>query len=86
MSDIRRKTDIQWFKETYGDIVRTIRIVADEETRKSRGFQFTPGIDDVASECGLDDYVDWDLLINNGEGRPQLEEQLASILGLLSHL
>lgn len=43
-------------------------------------------MDDVTSECDLDDYTDWDLVINNGKGRQQLEEQLGSILGLLSHL
>ncbi|CAG9116854.1 unnamed protein product [Plutella xylostella] len=86
VSDIRRKTDILWFKENYGDLIRSIRISADLETRKKRGFQFTSGVDDVTSECDLDDYTDWDLVINNGKGRQQLEEQLGSILGLLSHL
>lgn len=86
VSDIRRKNDIRWFKETYGDLIRTIRITADEETRKKRGFVFKSGVDDVASECGLDDYMEWDLVIDNGEGRQKLEEQLGSILGLLSKL
>ncbi|XP_013183683.1 phosphomevalonate kinase [Amyelois transitella] len=86
VSDIRRKTDIRWFKETYGDIIRTIRIEADETTRVLRGYQFQPGVDDFPSECDLDDYYYWDLLINNGRERQQLQEQLASILGLLSHL
>lgn len=86
VSDIRRKTDINWFKETYGPLVKTIRIVADEETRKHRGFIFKPGVDDVASECDLDDYIEWDLLIDNGEGKDNLKEHLNSILGLLSKL
>ncbi|CAH0399511.1 unnamed protein product [Chilo suppressalis] len=82
VSDIRRKTDICWFKETYKDLVKTIRIVADEETRKSRGFQYKDGIDNVASECDLDDYGDWDLVINNGEGKPTLQKQMESIMEL----
>lgn len=86
VSDIRRKTDVQWFKETYGDIVYTIRITADEQTRIDRGFKFVKGIDDLASECDLDDFDAWNLQINNGAGRLQLEQQLGSILELLSHL
>lgn len=86
MSDIRRKTDISWFKETYGDVIRTIRITADEETRRKRGFQFKSGIDDVASECGLDDYTEWDLVMDNSDGKEKLEDQLGRIIGLLSKL
>lgn len=40
----------------------------------------------MASECDLDDFMEWDLVIDNGRNRQQLEEQLGSILGLLSHL
>ncbi|XP_059056159.1 phosphomevalonate kinase isoform X2 [Achroia grisella] len=86
VSDIRRKTDIQWFKETYQDLIKTIKISADENTRKSRGYQFKSGVDDAASECDLDDYIDWDLVINNGEGSQPIDEQLVSIMSLLSHL
>ncbi|XP_026749899.2 phosphomevalonate kinase [Galleria mellonella] len=84
VSDIRRKTDIQWFKETYKDIIKTIRICADDDTRRARGYQFKSGVDDVASECDLDDYTEWDLVINNGEGRQPLKEQLSSIISLIS--
>ncbi|KAM3965608.1 LOW QUALITY PROTEIN: phosphomevalonate kinase [Aphomia sociella] len=86
VSDIRRKTDIRWFKENYANLIKTIRIYADEETRKVRGFLFQSGVDDMASECDLDDYTKWDLEINNGEGRQPLTEQLDSIMALLSHL
>ncbi|PZC85250.1 hypothetical protein B5X24_HaOG202435 [Helicoverpa armigera] len=86
VSDIRRKTDICWFKEKYGDQIRTIRIIADEDTRKKRGFQFKSGVDDVASECNLDDYSDWDLVIDNSDGKQEVKDQLSSILGLLSGL
>ncbi|XP_030020133.2 phosphomevalonate kinase [Manduca sexta] len=84
ISDIRRKTDIQWFKETYGNLIRNIRIFADEETRKARGFKFQVGVDDAMSECDLDDFHDWDLIINNGEGRHSLEAQLDSIMKLVN--
>ncbi|KOB78431.1 Phosphomevalonate kinase [Operophtera brumata] len=86
VSDVRRKTDIRWFKETYIDLIRTIRISADDDTRIFRGYVFRAGVDDVMSECDLDDYTEWDLAISNGQGSPLLEEQLGSILGLLAHL
>ncbi|XP_039758723.1 phosphomevalonate kinase isoform X1 [Pararge aegeria] len=83
VSDIRRTTDIQWFKETYGELVKTIRLTADEDTRIERGFQFKCGVDDVASECGLDNYNEWNLVINNGKGKQSLEEQLSRIAELI---
>ncbi|XP_031332641.1 phosphomevalonate kinase isoform X2 [Photinus pyralis] len=43
VSDIRRKTDIKWFKATYGGQIRTVRISATEQTRVNRGFVFTKG-------------------------------------------
>lgn len=33
--------------------------------RIARGWKFQSGVDDVESECGLDDYTDWDLKIMN---------------------
>ncbi|CAK1542098.1 unnamed protein product [Leptosia nina] len=80
VSDIRRKTDVRWFKETYGNHIRTIRLIADEETRIERGYQFKPGVDDVASECDLDDYEEWDLIINNGKDGEPLEKQIEQVL------
>ncbi|KAJ0175185.1 hypothetical protein K1T71_009326 [Dendrolimus kikuchii] len=86
VSDIRRKTDVRWFKENYGDLIKTIKIIADEDTRKQRGYQFKPGVDDVTSECDLDDYTDWGLIINNGQDRLPVEEQLRTILNLIPDL
>lgn len=77
---------MKWFKETYGEVIRTIRLIADEQTRIERGFQFKPGVDDVASECGLDNYNDWDLVINNGKDRQTLDEQLNRIMALIPSL
>ncbi|XP_068622614.1 phosphomevalonate kinase [Battus philenor] len=86
VSDIRRKTDIRWFRETYGDLLKLIRITADEETRKNRGFIFQSGVDDVASECDLDDFLDWDLIIDNGEHGKSLEDQTSSVLALIQNI
>ncbi|XP_053964895.1 phosphomevalonate kinase [Anastrepha ludens] len=65
VSDIRRKSDINYFRETYGPLVFTIRINAKDEIRTERGWMFTSGIDDVVSECDLDDYQQWDLVLEN---------------------
>ncbi|XP_026493405.2 phosphomevalonate kinase [Vanessa tameamea] len=86
VSDIRRQTDIQWFKENYGHLIKTIRLKADEETRKERGFKFKSGVDDVVSECGLDDYSEWDLIIDNGKNRKTLDKQLSSVMALINSL
>lgn len=43
VSDARRKTDIQFFKEYYPDVVKFVRISASENTRQQRGFVFTTG-------------------------------------------
>lgn len=74
---------MQWFKETYGDLIKTVRLVADEETRKERGFQFKSGVDDTASECDLDDYNEWDLVIENGKDNKSIGDLIKSIMVLL---
>lgn len=43
ISDVRRKTDIKWFIENFGDACRTVRIVCPEEVRRKRGWIYTPG-------------------------------------------
>lgn len=86
VSDIRRKTDIKWFKEQYKNSIKTVRITSDEDTRCERGFQFVPGVDNVTSECDLDDYTEWDLILDNGKERRPLTEQLQCVISLLAHL
>nr|XP_024218718.1 phosphomevalonate kinase isoform X1 [Halyomorpha halys] len=66
VSDARRKTDIKWFKENYNnEIIKLYRIVCDDSIRKQRGWVFAKGIDDEETECGLDDFDDWDKIIQN---------------------
>ena len=36
VSDCRRETDIQYFRETYGPVVKTVRITASDEARTAR--------------------------------------------------
>jgi len=63
--DCRRETDVDYFVKNYPGITISIRIQATDETRNKRGYQFTTGIDDFPSECGLDNYQIWDYILNN---------------------
>uniref|UniRef100_A0A182QJB3 Phosphomevalonate kinase n=1 Tax=Anopheles farauti TaxID=69004 RepID=A0A182QJB3_9DIPT len=77
VSDVRRKTDVRFFRETYGPArLRTVRIEASESVRSARGWSFQAGIDDVQSECDLDDAGPWDLLLTN-EDADGVDELLA---------
>lgn len=67
VSDIRRKTDIKYFNETFPEIIKTIRIHCDDESRLRRDWKWELGVDDVQSECDLDDYEKWDFVIENGD-------------------
>lgn len=86
VSDVRRKTDIAWFVAIYGDVVKTVRIHADEKTRLERGYVFTEGVDNVTSECDLDDFCGWDWEIDNSigqnpvDGLKAVENFVASVL------
>ena len=65
VSDCRGETDVRYFRERFGAKVRTVRIEAIEEVRRRRGWVFTTGVDDVKSECGLDNVNDWDMVVEN---------------------
>lgn len=51
--------------------------------RKARGWVFQNGVDDVQSECDLDDFTQWDLIINN-DGNQDEEMLVDQILALVS--
>lgn len=76
VSDVRRRTDVSWFKENYGDVVRTVRVLASEEVRSERGYIFTEGVDDKPSECDLDAVTEWDWRIVNDGDKEKLEESM----------
>lgn len=82
MSDVRRKTDVEWFQNNYSGKVKTIRIEASEDSRKKRGWSFVSGVDDVASECDLDDYCGWDWIIHN-DGDKSIDDPLTSIIACI---
>lgn len=67
VSDIRRKTDIKWFRETFGSKIKLIRIECEDRVREDRGWIFQKGVDDIQSECDLDDWNEWDLVIQNND-------------------
>ncbi|XP_021238758.1 phosphomevalonate kinase [Numida meleagris] len=80
VSDTRRLSDVEWFRDAYGDAVLTVRVTATEETRKRRSWVFVAGVDDAESECGLDQGVlfDW-VIANDGDGAA-LGAQLEALL------
>merc|ERR1712106_549888 len=69
VSDCRRETDFKYFKENYGDKVKTVRIEASEKARSERGWVFTPSVDDMETECGLDT-IEHDLVVDNSGIEP----------------
>lgn len=59
----------------WGPVTRTVRIESTSAAREHRGWAFTAGVDDVDSECGLDDHSSdrpWDIVINNNEEHPEV--------------
>jgi phosphomevalonate kinase len=68
VSDARRRSDMDWFREHYGHVMWTVRVQASDADRIARGFVFTPGIDDAETECGLDDYTHDQVLENDSHG------------------
>nr|CAD7597752.1 unnamed protein product [Timema genevievae] len=83
VSDIRRKSDLQWFRENFSNVVKCMRMTASDDIRTQRGWVFTPGVDDVESECGLDDVTDWDWLIYNNGDQEEYEAALKPVLDWL---
>ncbi|XP_064098459.1 phosphomevalonate kinase-like isoform X1 [Macrobrachium nipponense] len=82
VSDMRRRSDLQWFKENYGDVLYSVRIKTSIEVREKRGWIFTPGVDDAESECDLDNITDWDQEIQNNT---ESVEDLDPVLNQLKH-
>lgn len=49
----------------------------------NRGYIFKDGIDNITSECDLDDYNEWNLIIDNGAQCENVNRQMEYILQLL---
>ncbi|XP_057369161.1 phosphomevalonate kinase-like [Daphnia carinata] len=71
VSDLRRETDLTFFRNQYSEHVTCVRISASTEARVKRGFVYSAVVDDSESENGLDHIQDWDLYIEN-DGDPLL--------------
>ena len=67
ISDARRPGDVAFFQENVPTVI-TVRVEASQETRKQRGWVFASGVDDAESECGLDAYGPWDVVLKNDDG------------------
>ncbi|XP_032645293.2 phosphomevalonate kinase [Chelonoidis abingdonii] len=80
VSDTRRLSDVEWFQDVYGATVQLVRVVATEETRKRRNWVFIVGVDDMESECGLDQGVTFDWVITNDGDELSLDSQLEKLL------
>ena len=75
VSDARRGSDVDFFLRRVPAVVR-VRVAAADVTREARGWAFAAGVDDAESECGLDAYGKWDIIIKNDDGA-DLHEHLA---------
>ncbi|WKY09126.1 hypothetical protein Q1695_001913 [Nippostrongylus brasiliensis] len=76
ISDCRRPTDMQYFQQHFQTL--SLRIATSIDTRQRRGFKFVEGIDDMPSECALDDYPH-DIVITNDDSY-DVEEQLRRVV------
>jgi phosphomevalonate kinase len=80
--DARREIDVDFFnsKDYEKSRIMKIRVTASQEIRASRGWVFTPGIDDMPTECGLDAFEAWDMvLVNNDLTREQILQELRPV-------
>ncbi|KAK6014498.1 putative phosphomevalonate kinase [Ostertagia ostertagi] len=76
ISDCRRPSDIEYFESHYKTL--KVRVMASYEERQRRGFEFVDGIDDMPSECALDEHPHDFLIINDNSC--DLEEQILAVV------
>jgi phosphomevalonate kinase len=84
ISDARRPTDLKYFQSKYHTL--TVRIHASEETRRSRGWVYTEGVDDVESECALDGFSNWDFLVENDGNGKAFETHLTALISRINNI
>ena len=78
--DNRRVSDMEYFTSAYPGKCVVVRVTASEEVRRTRGWVWKEGVDDVESECGLDGYTP-DVLVNNeGEDCGVFNERLKEVV------
>ncbi|CAG0889014.1 unnamed protein product [Darwinula stevensoni] len=84
VSDARRPSDVSWFQHFFPGRVKTVRMHASDELRRHRGWTFVAGIDDAETECALDSFPDWDLIVENNE-TGGLEKGIETIFTWVQH-
>ena len=72
ISDARRPSDMEYFCTQFQCV--TVRVTASEDVRRSRGWVFTSGVDDAASECALDAFSCSVVIQNDGDEKVLLEK------------
>ncbi|VDK83588.1 unnamed protein product [Onchocerca ochengi] len=67
--ELYRQDMIAWGEKIRNDdsgyFCRLLRVESTLSMREMRGFVFIKGIDDQMTECGLDEYTKWDVVITN---------------------
>eukprot|EP00968_Pinguiococcus_pyrenoidosus_P028814 scaffold8114_cov258-Pinguiococcus_pyrenoidosus.AAC.1 len=86
ISDARRASDMVYFDQYPRSDAKVIkvRVRASDETRAERGWRFTPGVDDIDSECGLDNYEAFDFFISNDGDGVALARDIRFLAALLT--
>lgn len=82
VADARRPTDLEYFKSNFPNSSVFVRITASMQTRNSRGWKFVDGVDNVNSECALDEGFHWDVLLNN-DNSEECEMELDRFLSVI---
>ncbi|CAH8843235.1 unnamed protein product [Trichobilharzia szidati] len=87
VSDARRMNDIEFFIDTFTrSKCLLIRITSPVEIRIKRGWSYVDGVDNVASECGLDECTDWDLVLQNDGNEVAYENYLNDIVSCVKKM
>lgn len=89
VSDVRRRSDIAYFRRlsaATGVRLVLVRVQVADAIRVRRGWTFERGVDDVASECDLDAFDEWDVVAANEgaeNGGQTAIGQLAGVAALI---
>ena len=82
--DVRHKFEIDFY-EKYNFTIIKIRINTDDKIKKSRGWKYDKIIDEDITETDLDNYVDWDFVLNNNQnGTNHIDRFIESLLKIIN--
>jgi len=84
-TDIRTMANVEFLKRSEFSHVLWMRITADEESRKQRGWTLTD-VDKMFTETEMDTFKEWDYIISNNNGENVQEYLEHTILPALSKL